>query len=165
MAKCKTVEKVRVDILAEPFGGGGSKDADATFRERFSLSGWTDDPRDGKAVLNDQGYEVVNPIPVSPPMGYVETPDMMTLVHQQVVAHLRQLGEAEEIDSPEEWEDFDLPEEIDPWSIYEVREMVDESPALPRDGGTINAAPSHPEPLPSAPESGAAGKPEGSRGS
>lgn len=154
----KTVEKVRVNIRPEPFGGGGSKLPDADFRERFSCSGWTDDPRDGQAVLTDEGYEVLNPIPVSPPMGYVETPDVMTLVHQQVLAHLRQLGETDEIDSPEEFEDFDMPEEIDPWSIYEVREMIDEAPALPRDGGTINATSSGAESAP-------APKPEGSSGS
>lgn len=155
--KSETVEKVRVDIRKEPFGGGGSKLVDADFRERFSLSGWTDDPRDGEAVLTDEGYEVLNPVPVSPPMGYTPTPDMMTLVHQQVVAHLAQLRQEDEIDSEEDWEDFDLPEEIDPWSIYEVRDMMDEAPALPRDSGTINA-PS------SAPESGAAPKGEESGG-
>lgn len=160
----KTVEKVRVDIRTEPFGGGGSKLADAQFRERFSLSGWTDDPRDGAAVLTDEGYEVLNPIPVSPPMGYTPTPDMMTLVHQQVVAHLAQLRQDEEIDSEEDWEDFDLPEEIDPWSVYEIREMTEEAPGLPVDGGTIDPAPTPSKPL-SAPELGAAGKPEGSGGS
>ncbi|WNK14928.1 MAG: hypothetical protein [Microvirus sp.] len=142
----KTVEKVRVDIHSEPFGGEGSKLPDADFRERFTLAGWTDDPRDGRSVLTDAGYEVLNPIPVSPPMGYQPTPDMMTLVHQQVVAHLRQLAESDEIDSEEEFDDFDLPEELDPWSIYEVREMVDEAPALPKDGGTIEPAPTPPEP-------------------
>lgn len=100
--------------------------------DKMVLSGWTDDPMDGKAFHTPDGREVLNPLTLAPPIGYKEEPSLMELVQRALTAHLAGLEGNDEIDSIEDADDFEMQEEWDPTSLYEIREMIPEAPALPR---------------------------------
>lgn len=120
-------------------------------------AGWSDNPMDGKAILTPQGYEVLNPIPVASPMPQEPYEDVMSIIQRTVANYVAGLSQDDEIDSEEEMNDFDVVEEWDPSSMYEIRDVIEEAPPLPR--------PDPVETPPSGPETGPATKPEGSGGS
>lgn len=93
-------------------------------------SDWTDDPRDGKALLLPDGRELLNPLPIAPPIGFRKEPDILELVAAQVREHYEMLKGDEEIDSLEDANDFGEDEDFDPSSIYEIV-MREEFPAVP----------------------------------
>lgn len=105
-----------------------------TLTERMVLSGWTDDPCDGKAFHDNFGREVVNPLPLAPPVGYRPEPTVMEMIEQQLAYRLQQLAGEDVIETQEDADDFDMDEEWDPTSLYEVRELISESPRLPPAG-------------------------------
>lgn len=123
----------KVKVVIDPLiGRSDRKPAGADFRSKFLAAGWTDDPGTGKAVLDEHGREIFNPVPMDPPVGFVQEPSMMDLIQRQINKHLELLRGDEEIDSEEEANDFDAgPEEFDPFSLYEFTDMIPESPALP----------------------------------
>lgn len=116
--------------------------------EKMVLAGWTDDPMDGKAFHDPFGREIVNPLQLAPPVGYRPEPTVMELIERQLAIRLAQLSGEDEVDSMEEADDFDMEEEWDPTSLYEIRELVEESPRLPA-GETVEAAPAAPPVPPS----------------
>lgn len=127
----KFSEKVKVRI-APPFDPlMPEKPAPDDLNGKFAEAGWTDDPGTGKAVLLDDGRELLNPVPMAPPVGYVKEPSMMELIQAQVKKHLLLLKGDDEIDDENDVNDFDAPEEVDPFSLYEITDMIEESPALP----------------------------------
>lgn len=102
--------------------------------DKMEAAGWTDDPGQGKAILTPGGSEIVSPIPVAPPIGYVSEPSIMDRLTEMLDARLRQLAEGDVLDeSEEEANDFDVPdpEDFHPRSIYEIS-LIEEAPALPR---------------------------------
>src|SRR5262245_23096151 len=101
------VEKVKVVI--DPLIGSSTirKPAPDDMRKKFAAAGWTDDPGTGKAILDQYGREIFNPIAMDPPIGFVQEPDMMTLIQRQINKHVAMLRGDDEIDTPEEAEDFD----------------------------------------------------------
>lgn len=107
-----------------------------TLTEKMVLAGWTDDPMDGKAFHDQFGREIVNPLSLAPPVGYTPEPTVMELIERQLALRLQQLAGTDEVDSLEEADDFDLEEEWDPTSLYEIRELLPESPRLPPSGGS-----------------------------
>lgn len=102
--------------------------------DKMDKADWTDDPGTGKAVLTPGGAEIVSPIPVAPPIGYVSEPSMMDRLSQMLNARLLQLAEGDVLDeSEDEANDFDVPdpEDFHPRSVYEIQ-LIEEAPALPR---------------------------------
>jgi len=127
-------ELVQVDVQA-PFtlrhkeGKHGK-----SLTERMVLSGWTDDPMDGKACDDHRGREIVNPLCLAPPVGYRAEPTVMEMIERQLAFRLAQLSGEDEVDTLEEADDFEMDEEWDPTSLYEIRELISESPRLPPSG-------------------------------
>jgi len=108
----------------------------ATVLDQAENAGWSDDPGTGVAVmaLDERGaraYEVLNPMPFAPPIGWEPTPPIEELVRQRVISELARLKDEDEIDNITDAEDFDVPDELPPLeTIYEVVAMESESPAL-----------------------------------
>lgn len=100
--------------------------------DKMADAGWTDDPGTGKAILTPLGSEIVSPIPVAPPIGYVSEPSLMDRLNEMLTARLRQLADDDLLEESEaEANDFDVPdpEDYHPRSIYEIT-LIDEAPAL-----------------------------------
>lgn len=112
------------------------------FLELAEAAGWSDDPGTGKAVLvpdsrGNAAYEVGNPLPFAPPIGYEPTPPIDQLIRDRVKLEVDRLRDEDEIDDVVDAEDFDIPDELAPLeTIYEVIAMEPETPALPRDAKT-----------------------------
>ena len=108
--------------------------SEEVLEDRMLVAGWSDDPGEGKAILTPAGSEVVCPIPVAPPVGYVAELSVMERLDQMLSARLRQLAEGDVLDeSEDEANDFDVPdpEDFHPRSIYEIS-LVPEVPTLPK---------------------------------
>lgn len=121
----------------KPVRDGTQIDLEDAIRE----AGWTDDPGVGRAVITEDGREVLNPLPIAPPVGFVEGPSLLEQFEEKMAARFRMLQEDQEIDTPEDFEDFDVDEDQEPDSPYTVV-MHDEFPSVP---------PADPEPAPAEP--------------
>lgn len=68
---------------------------------------------------NAKGEEILNDTPMQPPVGYKPQPSLIETIREQVRAHYLLLAD-EEIDTEEEADDFDIPDDpIDPHSPWE----------------------------------------------
>lgn len=138
----KYSEKVKVVIDPPPGFNEGPKPAPDDIRQKFYEAGWTDDPGTGKAVLTEDGREILNPVPMAPPVGYVAEPSMMDIIEKKIKNHLKLLEDGMVLEeSEEEANDFDYEEEFDPFSLYEIVEMNDTAPDLPKEPVTPPAPP------------------------
>lgn len=78
------------------------------------------DPR-GKAMLDEQGHEVVSNVPEAPPLGWKRQPTMVDHIREMVRSErLRQEAEAAGAETFEEAEDFDVGDDLDLSSPYEA---------------------------------------------
>lgn len=99
-------------------------------------AGWSDDPGTGKAILlpdanGNPAYEVFNPMPFAPPIGFEPTPPIEQLIRDRVKLELDRLKDDDEIDDINDAEDFDVPDELPPLqTIYEFIAMEVEAPAV-----------------------------------
>jgi len=119
-------ERVKVEIVPNP-STGEIADYDDVM-ERMVDAGWSDDPKDGKTILLDDGREVVNPLPIAPPIGYNPTPSMFDVIRAQI--HRAKMLEDDAVaETPEDADDFDMDDEWEPSSVYEVV-MKDDFPEL-----------------------------------
>lgn len=106
------------------------------FLAAAEAAGWSEDPGTGKAILvpderGAPGYEILNPLPFAPPIGYEPTPPIDELIRTRVREAMDQLKDDEEIDDIIDAEDFDIPDELPQLeTIYEVLGMEDQAPAL-----------------------------------
>lgn len=125
------VDKVKVRI--DPRGSEKPPVVAKDIPDKMRSAGWSDDPGTGKAVLLDDGRELVNPLPHDPPIGYVQEPSVIDLINREL-ARRKALLEAEEIidESVEDASDFEMEDEIDLLSGYEI---VDMRPTFPGDTG------------------------------
>lgn len=104
--------------------------------ERMREGGWTDSPTDGKAILlpdrnGNPAYEVLNPVPLAPPIGWTPTPPIEQLIADRVKVEVDRLRGEQEVDDIIDAEDFDIPDELPPLeTIYEVVAMEPEAPGL-----------------------------------
>lgn len=140
-------EKVRVRInprspfrelnskfYRDQFGGGHVDGSDMVpdveqLAEKIDTAGWSDDPGTGVAVILPDGREVLNPVPMAPPIGYVAQPTLMEMMEQMLRVKLQQLRDDDEVDTAEDAEDFDIPDELgEPPTMYEFVSMADEFP-------------------------------------
>lgn len=107
-----------------------------TILPKMEPAGWSDDPGTGKAILvpderGAPGYEVVNPMPFAPPIGWEPTPPIEELIRDRVRLEVDRLRDEDEVDSLDDLEDFDVADELPPLeTIYEVIAMTPEAPAL-----------------------------------
>jgi len=127
--------KVRVSPPVDVATGEvGKVPTDKELYAAMLANGWGDEPGVGRAILTPDGREILNPMPVAPPIGYVQEPSMMDRLNEMLAARMRQVREADEIETIEEVDDFDVPdpEDFQPSSVYEV-EMVYEAPAIKSD--------------------------------
>lgn len=107
--------------------------------EKMKLAGWSDDPGTGKAILvpderGNPAYEVLNPLPFAPPIGWEPTPPLDELIRQRVSLEVQRLRDEDEIDDIVDAEDFEVDDELPPLeTIYEVIAMKAEAPRIPKD--------------------------------
>lgn len=96
------------------------------------------DPGYGKAVLDQYGREIFNPVPMAPPIGYKEEVTMMERMQRMLRAELERAKEEEDegIDDVEHMNEF--PEDVEApfYTAYELimRDDFPESPRLPEPG-------------------------------
>lgn len=128
MAERDRVERVTVEVPP-----GLSEE----FVEAAIAAGWTDDPGTGKSVMIDDplhpryGAEIPNPTPMAPPVGYVAEDTLQDMINRHM-AKIIGMQDSDVIDSEEEVDDFDVEDELPEFeSVFEVREMVEEAPAIP----------------------------------
>ena len=127
-------ERLRIEIV--PSHSGEIRDIEEILAEA-KAQGWSDDPGQGKAVLikDDNGnpaYEVFNPMTFAPPIGFEPTPPIEELIKSRVDAELKRLQDDDAIDTEDEVNDFDIPDELPPLeTMYEVIAMEPTAPAIP----------------------------------
>lgn len=81
--------------------------------------------------LTESGYEVVDPTPVEPPIGYFKQPSMVEHIRAMIRAEeLRKEAEAAGLETFEEADDFEIGDDYDPTSPYE--ESFDPPPVVER---------------------------------
>lgn len=146
--KHKVVIHPRHESSEKPVRDGTQIDLEDAIRD----AGWSDDPGVGHAVLMHDGREVLNPTPIAPPVGFVEGPSLLEQFEEKMAARFRMLQEDQEIDTLEEFEDFDVPEDQEPDSPYTVV-MHDEFPSVPpADPAPADLVPASPaDPAPADP--------------
>lgn len=75
------------------------------------------DPQTGEMipVLNSQGQEIPDPVPLAPPIGFIKHIPLHERIRAMVQhEHQRVLAEGGDPESPDEADDFVLPDEEDP---------------------------------------------------
>lgn len=123
-------------LRIEQFGGGSLEGFDLPDSEQFAEAAdgalWSDDPGTGRAILMPDGRELLNPLPVAPPISISSEPSVNDLVERALKRHYEQLRASDEIDTIEDADDFGEDEDPTPFSQYEIV-LRDESPAIPAD--------------------------------
>lgn len=89
-----------------------------------------DDPGVGRAVLTPDGREVFNPVPMAPPVGYVEGPSVFDQLYSKLRAELMQAKADEEVDTVESMNEYPDDDEPRFWTDYELV-LRDEVPEMP----------------------------------
>lgn len=143
----------RLKVVIQPTTDGEVPDlSDETMYQLMAANGWSvDDPGKGKAILDPYGREILNPMPVAPPIGYTPELSVMDRLHDMLSARFRQLQEDAQLDeSEDDANDFEINDGEDLSSVYEI-EMAPEVPRIPD------------PPAPVVPEGGA--QPNGDGGS
>lgn len=118
--------------------------SDASFEEEFANAvvgaDWTDDPGTGRAILMPDGRELLNPLPVAPPITFKEELSVNDLVERALKMHYERLANDEEVrESLDELLTFDDDDDLEPASPWEVieREMSPEVPDIPKGDPTV----------------------------
>lgn len=75
--------------------------------------------QDGVQVQDPAGFELPDPVPVAPPLGYIKQPSMFDIIRAQVQQQLSAIALAEGFETFEEAEDFDVGDDFDPISPHE----------------------------------------------
>lgn len=80
------------------------------------------------AHIDSLGREVGNPVPIAPPLGYKKQPSLSDQIRDMVRSeHLRQAAENAGMETFDEAEDFDVGDDVDPDSPYELQELEGDS--------------------------------------
>lgn len=138
------LKKIKI-VLPEVLSTGELTPPPDELLDMMEEAGWTDNPGTGKAVLLPDGSELLNPVPIAPPVDYDTAPSAFDLwqMNLQRMANIRDLGGGFLIDeNDEEANDFDVddPEDVFVRSDYELQ-MVPEAPALERSLETRSSGP------------------------
>lgn len=179
MKKHKLIIDPRVDpredfdgkLRIEQFGGGA---VDGSFlvpdeeqlAEAMEGADWSNDPGTGRAILLQDGRELLNPVPVAPPISISSNtePSVNDLVERALKRHFEQLKADDEIDTLEDADDFGEDEDFVPISQFEIM-LREEAPAIPvgdvseeaiadvaEAEAALPPAPAKPAPKPKAPK-------------
>lgn len=130
----KVKEQVKVEVRFKPQYEPVSKRAsfkDGDLEDAMLDADWSRDPGTGRAIIMPDGSEVLNPVPMAPPLGYRKEESIIEMIERQVKARFELMKGDEEVDSAEEAEDFGEDTEFMPFSFHEVL-MVDEFPDIPK---------------------------------
>lgn len=90
---------------------------------------WSKDPGTGRAIIMEDGSEVLNPVPMAPPLGYKKEESIIDMVARQVKAHYEMLRGDDVIEQEGEAL-YGEDEDFFPSSIYEVVQMEDTAPDI-----------------------------------
>lgn len=91
------------------------------------------------------GEEIPDPTPMAPPIGWRKEKSMVEIIREQIrSAQLAAEAEAAGMETFEESDDFDVPDELEPFSAYEMEEVFE--PVRPAE--PLRAAPKADEPPP-----------------
>lgn len=143
-------EKLKIEVDPRPDTGEVHEWNEDEWRVAIRLAGWSEDPGTGKAILLPDGREVFNPVAIAPPVGWKPEPDMFAHMQAMIKRELAGL-QGDEIDETEvEANDFEVDEDFDPMSIYEVVDMKPDPGPVPP-GLTVPADPAPPDPPPAPP--------------
>lgn len=91
-------------------------------------------PRPQEGRFDDLGREIVSPLPVAPPVGYVKQLDLVQLMRQRVQNEYSRYAEEAGFESFEEANDFEIGDDYEPNTIYEQSEY---DPSLGRPGQQV----------------------------
>lgn len=106
--------------------------------------------RPSKSRHTDDGFELLDPTPIAPPIGYVQRPSLVEQIRAMVVSEkLRQEAEAAGYESFEEADDFAVDDDFDQTSPYEVDF---EPPAVSEIRERMASPDGDPQPEPVVPE-------------
>lgn len=87
------------------------------------------------ATLNEKGQEVLDPTPLSIPFGFQRPPTLeeriMRLMRSEFDRRMAVASSEDDIETPEEADDFDIGDDFDPSSPYENDFMPDVAPDTP----------------------------------
>lgn len=135
-----SLDKIRVKIseVVDENGEIGTLPSEAEILCAMAEAGWSSDPGTGQAIILPDGREVLNPVPLAPPVEYSAEMKFMDAFEQKLFARKKILEDSEVIETEADLNDFDVPDPEDYWveSIYEV-EMVPEVPAIPREAPQV----------------------------
>lgn len=144
------MEKIKV-VVRERLSNKPLKDV--SLEAEMERAGWTGEPGDGITVLTKDGREVFNPVPHAVPVGFSEGPDLVDQIMRKLQARQRILAEDAIHETLEDVADFDVGEDLEPHSRYEVT-MEEVAPALPPPPPPPPAPPAPPAPPPPPPQGG-----------
>lgn len=102
-----------------------------------------------KAELDEHGYELMDSVPVAPPLGYKKQPSLADQIRDMVKGELlRREVEAQGKESFDEADDFDVDDDdtYDPSSPYEEVFEPDNNKGSAEAGGSPEPSPASPEP-------------------
>lgn len=139
-------------IVIDPKPGSDRPKQPHSVEEIIESAGadWSpDDPGVGLAVILE-GREIFNPVPMAPPLGYVEGPSVFDQLYAKLRFELlREKEGSEVVDTPEDM--FDFPEDDEPtfFTDYELI-LRDEFPEMPPPAPGTPGAPDLPPDEPSA---------------
>ena len=125
----------KVQVVVDPLSDG-TIPSEGELLEAGKASGWSEDPGTGKAILvpdvrGAPAYEVINPLPIAPPIGWEPTPPIEELIRSRVAQEFARLRDEEEIDDIIDAEDFEVPdEEPNLETIYEFMGMEEQVPPV-----------------------------------
>lgn len=87
-----------------------------------------------RAVLDDRGREVGDPVPVAPPIGMSRSPTMIENIRTMVRREMSEAAQLNQMETFDEADDFDVVDDpLDPSTPYEVE--FDPVPAKEVSGG------------------------------
>lgn len=126
--------------------------------------------REGRAerkrfgALDQAGAEILDSTPMAPPVGYNPQPSMFDVMREQIRRYHTEL-EKEGYETPEEADDFDIPDDVDPTSPWEHNfdppAAAGTTPEVPGAPAPNTAAPVPPGPIAASPAPAAGGSPQG----
>lgn len=88
---------------------------------------------------NENGEEILDPVPMQPPVGYKKTLSLAEQIRQQVRLHKMELEDNSIQETEEEADDFEVGEDYEPLSKYE-NDHIPSVKQLKQKAKEINAA-------------------------
>jgi len=79
-------------------------------------------PRPQEGRFDDLGREIVSPLPVAPPVGYVKQPDLVQMMRERVANELSRYAQDDGYESFEEANNFEIGDDYEPNTLYEQSE-------------------------------------------